>query len=46
MEEIAKFFDEDSVVDVGEVAAADLKERGLQMEGSKGAATIHVERKD
>ena len=29
MEEIAKFFDGDDAVDVGEAAVADMKERGL-----------------
>jgi hypothetical protein len=33
MEEIAKFFDGDDAVDVGEVAFADMKERGLETSG-------------
>jgi hypothetical protein len=33
MEEIAKFFDGDDAVDVGEVAFANMKERGLETLG-------------
>jgi hypothetical protein len=33
MEEIAKFFDGDDAVDVGEVAFANMKERGLETSG-------------
>jgi hypothetical protein len=33
MEEISKFFDGEDAVDVGEVAFADMKERGLDTTG-------------
>jgi hypothetical protein len=33
MEEIAKFFDGDDAVDVGEAALADMKERGVETSG-------------
>ena len=33
MEEIAKFFDGDDAVDVGEAAVADMKERGIATTG-------------
>jgi hypothetical protein len=33
MEEIAKFFDGDDAVDVGEAAVADMKERGIATSG-------------
>ncbi|KAH6990701.1 putative hexose transporter [Ilyonectria sp. MPI-CAGE-AT-0026] len=42
MEEIAKYFDGDDAIDVGEVAAADMKERGIELGGEK-AAGVHVE---
>ncbi|OAL00064.1 general substrate transporter [Phaeosphaeriaceae sp. SRC1lsM3a] len=46
MEEISKFFDGDDAVDVGEVAVADMKERGLETTGmeSKDVTTTRVER--
>jgi hypothetical protein len=45
MEEIAKYFDGDSAVDVGEVATADMKERGYvyEMGPVKGGTAVHVE---
>ena len=45
MEEIAKFFDGDDTVDVGEVAVADMKERGIEMVGDdeKDASVTRVE---
>jgi hypothetical protein len=45
MEEIAKYFDGDSAVDVGEVATADMKERGYvyEMGPVKEGRAIHVE---
>lgn len=45
MEEIAKFFDGDDAIDVGEVAVADMKERGLEMTsgGKKEATTTRIE---
>ncbi|KAH6871559.1 putative hexose transporter [Thelonectria olida] len=43
MEEIAKYFDGDEAVDVGEVAAADMKEKGMETPGEKTATGIHVE---
>ncbi|KAL5359956.1 general substrate transporter [Aspergillus floccosus] len=43
MEEIAKYFDGDSAVDVGEVATADMKERGLDLDTAKGVS-VHVEK--
>jgi hypothetical protein len=39
MEEIAKYFDGDETVDIGEVAMADVKERGLELHGTQS----HVE---
>ncbi|KAI9371061.1 general substrate transporter [Aspergillus egyptiacus] len=42
MEEIAKYFDGDSAVDVGEVAAADMKERGM---GFEAHTAVNVETK-
>lgn len=42
MEEIAKYFDGDDAIDVGEVAAADMKERGIELSGEKPAG-VHVE---
>jgi MFS family permease len=46
MEEIAKYFDGDSAVDVGEVATADMKERGFEMKASKIPTAVHVESRD
>ncbi|CAJ0546942.1 Ff.00g015690.m01.CDS01 [Fusarium sp. VM40] len=45
MEEIAKYFDGDDVVDVGEVARADMKERGVAVNEveTKGARAVEVE---
>lgn len=40
MEEIAKFFDGDDAVDVGEAALADMKERGM---GSGAFDKKHVD---
>ncbi|KAL3479981.1 general substrate transporter [Aspergillus californicus] len=45
MEEIARYFDGDDAVDVGDVATADMKERGIEM-ASKGATVVHVERNE
>ncbi|KAM0193836.1 hypothetical protein ACHAPA_009000 [Fusarium lateritium] len=44
MEVIAKYFDGDGVVDVGEVARADMKERGVAINEveSKGARSVEV----
>jgi len=42
MEEIAKFFDGDDAVDVGEAALADMKERGKGV-GEKEAVVEHIE---
>jgi hypothetical protein len=41
MEEIAKFFDGDDAVDVGQAALADMKERGVG--GSVGEKDVTVE---
>jgi hypothetical protein len=44
MEEIAKFFDGDDAVDVGQAALADVKERGVTGDmGEKQAAFHHIE---
>jgi hypothetical protein len=45
MEEISKFFDGDDAVDVGEVAKADMKERGMGIAGDneKGSVTTQIE---
>lgn len=46
MEEIAKFFDGDDAVDVGEAAVADIKERGLATSGideKQVGSVAHVE---
>jgi hypothetical protein len=45
MEEIAKFFDGDDAVDVGEVAFADMKERGLETSrmGEKDVSVTRIE---
>lgn len=45
MEEIARFFDGDDTVDIGEVAVADMKERGVDMAGDdeKEASVTRVE---
>jgi hypothetical protein len=45
MEEISKFFDGDDAVDVGEVAKADMKERGMGITGDneKGSVTTQIE---
>ncbi|KAH8731896.1 general substrate transporter [Phaeosphaeriaceae sp. PMI808] len=45
MEEIAKFFDGDDTVDVGEAALADMKERGVDISGvgEKNTTVTHVE---
>lgn len=42
MEEIAKFFDGDDAIDVGEAAVADMKERGVHVTGieEKHANTV------
>ncbi|KAE8422842.1 major facilitator superfamily domain-containing protein [Aspergillus pseudocaelatus] len=44
MEEIAKYFDGDDAVDVGQIAVADMKEQARESEGK--AATVHVEVKE
>ncbi|KAJ5356210.1 hypothetical protein N7517_010819 [Penicillium concentricum] len=44
MEEIAKYFDGDDAVDVGEIAIADMKEQARDTEGK--TATVHVEVKE
>jgi hypothetical protein len=41
MEEIAKYFDGDDTVDVGEIAVTDMKEQARDTEGK--SATVHVE---
>ncbi|GFF50031.1 hypothetical protein IFM58399_08706 [Aspergillus lentulus] len=46
MEEIAKYFDGEDAVDVGQVAAADLKEQGIIASNDKGTATVHIEGKE
>ncbi|KAL3452713.1 putative hexose transporter [Aspergillus insuetus] len=48
MEEIARYFDGDSAVDVGEMATADMKERGYvyEMGPVKGGTAVHVEGRD
>lgn len=45
MEEIAKFFDGDDAVDVGDIAVADMKAKGIELTdgGEKGITTAHVE---
>jgi hypothetical protein len=45
MEEISKFFDGDDAIDVGEVAFADMKGRGLETDGmgEKEASVTQVE---
>jgi hypothetical protein len=45
MEEISKFFDGDDAIDVGEVAQADMKERGMGMAGDneKSSVTTQIE---
>jgi hypothetical protein len=45
MEEIAKFFDGDDAVDVGEAALADMKERGIETTGpgEKDATVTRIE---
>jgi hypothetical protein len=43
MEEISKFFDGDSAVDVGEAALADMKERGMET-GTLGEKDVTVTR--
>jgi hypothetical protein len=45
MEEIAKFFDGEDAVDVGEVAFADMKERGLDTTcmGEKDLSVTRIE---
>jgi hypothetical protein len=45
MEEIAKFFDGEDAVDIGDVAVADMKARGIEMTdgGEKGMTTAHIE---
>lgn len=35
MEEIAKYFDGDDAIDVGQVAVADVKEKGFEVPGEK-----------
>lgn len=40
MEEIAKFFDGDDAVDMGEAAVADMKERGVDVSGIN-EKTVH-----
>lgn len=45
LEEINKYFDGDDSVDVGQVATADFKERGLEVPGGKAGETVHVERR-
>ena len=42
MEEIAKFFDGEDSIDVGEVAVADMKERGAAI-GEKNVTVSHIE---
>ena len=45
MEEIAQYFDGDDAVDVGEVARADMKDRGIDVDGDeKGAHATTIER--
>lgn len=46
MEEIAKYFDGEDAVDVGQIAAADLKEQGIIASDDKGTATIHIEKNE
>lgn len=41
MEEIAKFFDGEDAIDVGEVAAADLKEKGMGFTEEKDGTSVH-----
>jgi hypothetical protein len=44
MEEIAKFFDGDDAVDVGQAALADVKERGVGGDlGEKSVAVENIE---
>jgi hypothetical protein len=45
MEEIAKFFDGEDAVDVGEAALADVKERGIETGavGEKDMSTTRIE---
>jgi hypothetical protein len=44
MEEIAQYFDGDDAVDVGEVARADMKDRGILVEEEKGPHATTIER--
>ncbi|GIK06036.1 hypothetical protein Aspvir_010154 [Aspergillus viridinutans] len=46
MEEIAKYFDGEDTVDVGQVAAADLKEKAIIASGDKGTTTVRIEGKE
>jgi hypothetical protein len=45
MEEIAKFFDGDDAVDVGEAALAGMKERGMETDaiGEKDVSVTRIE---
>lgn len=43
MEEISKFFDGDDAADVGYLASADMKERGVGEKGDKGPTVVQIE---